>query len=693
MYLHWHAQSDRRKHIVIKLLLLFIVLPMGAFAQLPTESLWTAYRNPKATPVERLRALRDLFDNAAITHHPDSLAKYVDEMTTLAVQVGDRTMQASAIMNRGVQFNLLDDQDRADSCYALADSMNGPRGDVLLRAQLCFNRGLSLSNRGLTVPAIDKYEEALSLAKTLGNTLISQGVMNNLAGLYAQSGDIAKAVELFTDLLRIAEKQQDSTQMGNLLSNIGACHNMMGEQEQARPYFRKAAAIFERTRSGNLPRPYFNLSSTFAGVDADSALYYNNQALAAAASIGDGVMLMGAYQQRSNILMTAGLPDSAMAYLIKAMDVAKSVKNLAMELTVKGTMARLQFEQGNIAQAIALEEEVISRSRELRNVELEKVAARNLVKYYKKAGRPDKALEMLELEILLTDSLEREQNQREMIRQEYKYGYEKQALSDSLAFAAETAIQQKEVQKQKLMRNGFMGGFVLVALFAGVFFAQRNRISKARKRSDELLLNILPEEVAEELKDTGGALAKHFNTATILFTDFKGFTQLSELLTPEELVNELNTCFKVFDDIMGKYRIEKIKTIGDAYMAAGGLPDPQQGSTADVVRAALEMQHFIKQYKLERESAGKPFFEMRVGIHTGPVVAGIVGVKKFQYDIWGDTVNTASRMESAGEVGKVNISQLTYELLKEDDGFAFESRGKIVVKGKGYMDMWFIELA
>ena len=213
----------------------------------------------------------------------------------------------------------------------------------------------------------------------------------------------------------------------------------------------------------------------------------------------------------------------------------------------------------------------------------------------------------------------------------------------------------------------------------------------AKDRSDELLLNILPHDVAEELKETGAAAAKHFDRATVLFTDFRGFTQLSEQVGPAELVQELNACFKAFDGLMEKYSIEKIKTIGDAYMAAGGLPDPKHGSPVNVVRAALEMQVFMVQHRAEREAAGKPFFEMRLGIHTGPLIAGIVGVKKFQYDIWGDTVNTASRMESSGEVGQVNISESIYELVKDEPGLAFTARGKVQAKGKGEMEMYFVQ--
>ncbi|MBK6830931.1 MAG: hypothetical protein IPG92_09455 [Flavobacteriales bacterium] len=195
---------------------------------------------------------------------------------------------------------------------------------------------------------------------------------------------------------------------------------------------------------------------------------------------------------------------------------------------------------------------------------------------------------------------------------------------------------------------------------------QRNRIGKGKKaRSEELLLNILPEEVAEELKAKGSAEAVHIDQVTVLFTDFKGFTAMSETLSPQELVRDLNECFSAFDRITEKHGIEKIKTIGDAYMAAGGLPTPNNTHATDVIKAAFEMNATIAEAKERKVAAGLPYFEVRIGIHTGPVVAGIVGVKKFSYDIWGDTVNTASRMESSGEVGQVNISEATYAMVKD----------------------------
>lgn len=231
-----------------------------------------------------------------------------------------------------------------------------------------------------------------------------------------------------------------------------------------------------------------------------------------------------------------------------------------------------------------------------------------------------------------------------------------------------------------------------VGLYNRLRFIRKSKasIQKEKERSENLLLNILPAEIAKELKEKGKADARDFDMVSILFTDFKEFTATSEKLSASTLVAEINACFEAFDEIIEKHKIEKIKTIGDAYMAAGGLPVPTNDSVKNTVLAALEMQAFISKRKEKSDALGKVAFEMRVGIHTGPVVAGIVGVKKFQYDIWGDTVNTANRIESNGEVSKVNISQATYDLLRESPDFSFENRGKIKAKGKGEITMYFV---
>jgi len=218
---------------------------------------------------------------------------------------------------------------------------------------------------------------------------------------------------------------------------------------------------------------------------------------------------------------------------------------------------------------------------------------------------------------------------------------------------------------------------------------ETNRIiDEERQRSDELLLNILPEPIAAELKEQGKAGAKKYDNVTVLFTDFKDFTKVSERLTPEQLVRELDYCFRGFDFIISQYGVEKIKTIGDAYMCASGLTD-KRTMPINIIKAALEIQEFLEDYKKERMMKSLPFFEARIGIHTGPVVAGVVGVKKFAYDIWGDTVNIAARMEANAEVGKVNISEETYRQVKYN--FDCQYRGKIEAKNKGFVDMYYVK--
>ena len=218
---------------------------------------------------------------------------------------------------------------------------------------------------------------------------------------------------------------------------------------------------------------------------------------------------------------------------------------------------------------------------------------------------------------------------------------------------------------------------------------QKEQIELEKKKSDDLLLNILPQEVADELKANGVAKARSFEFVTVMFTDFKNFTKVAERLSPEALVGEIDFYFRKFDSIISKYNIEKIKTIGDAYMCVSGLPLANPNSAEDMVRASLEIVEFVQDVIRERALEGRETFNLRIGLHCGPVVAGIVGMKKFAYDIWGDTVNIAARMEQNSEAGRVNISAAMYEQVKNK--FACSYRGKIQAKNKGEIDMYFID--
>lgn len=258
---------------------------------------------------------------------------------------------------------------------------------------------------------------------------------------------------------------------------------------------------------------------------------------------------------------------------------------------------------------------------------------------------------------------------------------------------AEVTILEQKRKNQRIVFWSTIGVLFLTSLLAFGLFkrhkyvkATNKIIAEEKQRSDKLLLNILPEETAQELKDKGRVEAKRYPSVTVLFSDFKGFTSYAENLSPEKLVQTIDYYFSQFDVIMEKYKLEKIKTIGDAYMAVGGLSLDNANQAKEMILAAQEMIAFVA--KAKDDTITDATFDIRIGINTGAVVAGVVGTKKFAYDIWGDTVNIASRMETNSEPGRINISEDTYHLVKEH--FNFEFRGKLAVKNRGELNMYFV---
>ena len=310
-----------------------------------------------------------------------------------------------------------------------------------------------------------------------------------------------------------------------------------------------------------------------------------------------------------------------------------------------------------------------------------KVIYPRIARVFASAGKPMLAYSLLDTVTTADDSVFKSRNAILMAGVQHK--------TEAQKHMAEIQKKEEEVAWQKKLRNNFIIGFCVVLFLSLLALYQKRRITKEKARSDMLLLNILPAETAEELKNTGAAKARKYDSVSVLFTDFKNFTAMSETLNAEDLVAEIDHYYSSFDEILSRYDIEKIKTIGDSYMCVSGLPHVSEDHAIKAVSAAIEMLDFIEKEKVARERNGKTWFEMRVGIHSGHLVAGIVGKKKFAYDVWGDTVNVASRIEAASHVGRINISEATYDLVK--DKFSCTYRGEMEAKNKGMMKMYFVE--
>lgn len=302
-----------------------------------------------------------------------------------------------------------------------------------------------------------------------------------------------------------------------------------------------------------------------------------------------------------------------------------------------------------------------------------------LSELYESTGNNQASLQYYKNHIAARDSLNNLKSVQAMadLRTEYEVA-EKQVEVDLLN-------EQKRNQQNRMIALSIILG--LISLLLGAMFWFYRAISREHKRSETLLLNILPAETAKELKSKGKVDAVKIDQVTVLFTDFVEFSKRAEHIEPELLVQSIDFYFKKFDEITTRYGLEKIKTIGDAYMCASGLPTPNQARAKDVVLAAQEMLLVVNE-ALNTDD-GLLHFEIRIGIHTGPVVAGIVGIKKWQYDIWGDTVNIAARMESASKPGRINLSETSYQEINAE--FPCEYRGEIEVKNRGFLKMYFLE--
>ncbi len=524
--------------------------------------------------------------------------------------------------------------------------------DVFLLGQIRYQQG--------------QYPEALKYLLAAHELFEDDGDMkelaqadNTIANVYQKVGNDREALTVLTASLRVREELGDTLGMAQSHFNIGKMRYILNNDRSAKESYEVALLFYQRK--------------------------LNKRGIASC------------LREMSLLTMNEKDDSGALEFALKALSLDEEIGNKQGVIDDQNAIALVHGRQGRHELAITCFKNVLEMAEETGDVTMVASACSGLSTSYEALQRPVEALEFHKRFTSLKDSLSNRETSTRIAEMRMRYDFDQHAAQARSDQAKKDMLVQEEIGRQKMMRNGFIGGFGLMLLFAGVFFVQRNRIVKEKKaseaekqRSDELLLNILPAEVANELRRTGQCQPKTYSMVTVLFADFKDFTSVSEKVSAELLVSEIDACFKGFDAILGEHRIEKIKTVGDAYMCASGLPSLNYTHAHDMVAAALEMRAFMIARKAEKESRGEMAFEQRIGIHTGPVVAGIVGSKKFSYDIWGDTVNLAARMEQSGEAGKVNISGSTHALVKDAPGLTFTPRGKVLAKGKGEMEMYFV---
>ena len=615
------------------------------------DSLYRIWQDETQTDSLRLQAYKTYIWDGFLYSQPDSA--YL--LSKAMIHFGEKNKYPKAVNQaytlQSIAYDLQGNFEKAMELAEKSIQANKAIGNKAGVSEAEIVMGVSLEEQGIYPAALEHYNKALAIDEEINNREGMAMSLNNIGNIFNNQGDNTRALESYQKALAIDEELGINQGIAIELGNIGGIYLEQGLTEKALENFERGLQI--QIKIGD----HYGISSSYMSIgkvhqtegNYPLALSYFEKALALAREVGVLQDLASYQNVIGEVYLSQGQYNKALEYCLKAYPIAKDLGALVVQLS----------------------------------------SCNCLYSAYKELADQAKALYFLEQILVLNDSIFNEENTRKLTQVQMQFDFAKKEAANQAEQDKKDAIAQEELQRQKLLRNGFIVGFSVVLLFAGVFLRQRNRIGKEKQRSEELLLNILPEETAQELKEKGHANAKHIDQVTVLFTDFKGFTAMSEKLSPEALVKDLHLCFSLFDDICEKYGVEKIKTIGDAYMAAGGLPSPNQTHAQDVVKAALEMVEAVESGKVKKIAENLPFFEIRIGIHTGPVVSGIVGVKKFQYDIWGDTVNTASRMESSGEVGKVNISQATYQLIKNDSYFKFHNRGKIEAKGKGKIEMYF----
>lgn len=615
----------------------------------------------------------------------------IDSLQRVLASAKEDSMKVKTLIELSKQFKSGDTaRIYLQEARELAEKIKYSKGEALAYK----NIGISYYGTGKKDLVLENWNKSLEVYKSIKDSSGIANLMSNIGAVYMNEGDDVKAVEYYMTSLAIAEKINDKLRIATVLNNVGSVYNHKpATKQKALENYLRSLPLSEElkdksaigTTSANIGEIYLEQGKN------DSAIYFFNKSLEAhantekvAQALNDLGTVNDSLKNYSKALMYHKMADS----------IGLKYGNVRYQIVAQLGIAHVYFKSGNIQKAEAAYKKAELQAKEAKQNFYLKSAYEGLAKIYDQKKDFKNAFtyqkELTEIKDTLYNILA-DENMKGVV---FDYEIQKKQSEVNL-YKKEKALADLEVNRQKFAKNALIAGLGLVSLIIFILYRDYLNKTKTNKLLDSqkaqiqtLLSNILPDEVAEELQRDGFATPKFYESASVLFTDFKSFTKHADHMTPQEVIAELNSCFIAFDDIMEKYNLEKIKTIGDAYMCAGGIPVPDPNHYWNMIKAAKEIQATIVMRNNERVAKGLPPWEIRIGIHAGPIVAGVVGKKKYAYDIWGSTVNIASRMESNGEPGQINISSAVYELIKDE--YECTHRGKIYAKNVGDIDMYFL---
>jgi len=589
--------------------------------------------------------------------NPDTAIYYAHEARLLAEKVDYQSGVALAYKYEGMVYYMQTELFETIQLWKLSLETFQGIGDKNGEANMRNNIGAIYFNQGNDVKAIENYLESLRVAEEISDTIRTLTALANIGTVYSNKDETRnKALEFYHDALPLSISIGDLTSLGTITVNMGQIFLETGVYDSALYYFERSLEAFSQVEGGNTPYPLTYIGEVYAKSKMyDQAIRYQQEAARIARE-------RNAQRELAHALLGLAKTYDLKGDIPSALDAYLEARDIAI-----GTNSPYQ-----------LEEILDSLSGAYANLNNYRSAYENHL-----------------LLVDIKDRIYNIENSKSVERNQFGFDLEKKQSEINL-LVIDKELQALQMERQMILKRAFLGGFILIFIIAFILFRNNrikiktNRLLGAQKSQIEnLLLNILPAKVAEELQTFGFATPRYYKSVSVLFTDFKGFSRIAEGLTPNELVSELNEFFVAFDDIIERHDLEKIKTIGDAYMCAGGIPTENETHPLDVLKAGMEMQKYMDQKNTERVKNGKVPWGLRIGVHTGPIVAGVVGKKKYAYDIWGSTVNISSRMESNGEAGKLNVSSATFQLIK--DYYSCEYRGKIHAKNIGDVDMYFVD--